>query len=325
MGLLAGIIEGGLGGGGQALQNIAQSDIDTQHRQELAQQASDLELAKMKAAEDYKVQIANQMREAQVGRVNAAMPGIVDSQLAGQYPALPGAEDGGDNGLRNAQDSAATAARAQLMADPHTRVAAAEATGDVPIGTAATLLQRSDNSQNMLQWRMDHNETLRQNADLRANTQAQIAAGNQQTRLMVAELAHQAHASDDKEAQQNMRLLLSDTSRNIDETRKQLNDVHTQLVLAPNDPDLKSRASDLTTQLTNLSETHGQLAAALAGKVMGGKGASTAAPAPAPAPAADINAPEPNPDDVLFQGTGMSAPRAAALPAGPVSWNSLKK
>lgn len=284
MGLLAGIIEGGLQGGAQAVQGMAQQGIAEQQKAELAQQLSDQELAKMKAAAVFNAEQQSNLRQAQVARIDAAMPGIVDKQIAAQYPSLPGAEDGGDNGLRNAQDANAGAARAQLMGDWKTRIQAGESTGDVPLGTAGALFQRSDATAAQLQWRLDHNDVLASN---NANTNASresIAANHDDTRAQIA-AERESRLSAAKDASvaalaQSVRLNVAEMNNN----RIMLKTAQDNLLLNPNDPDAKAEVKRLHDNIAALDGETQQYKAILNDKV--GVKAHASAPTPAPAPAA---------------------------------------
>jgi hypothetical protein len=316
VGIVGGIVSAGLAGGAGAAQGYAQGQINTANQMTLQQNQAQLEEQKAQAAAQLQYNMANQARQDMVNRVQTAKQGIIDQniQQLQQNPQqlqryMPQAPQGmTDNQLsswqQDAQSQALNTARQQMATDPRIQLQAGEQTGDVPMGTVAQMLHTDTQTQAMLQaWANRDHERL-ESAQMRAETMAQIAAGNQDTRLMVAQLAHSA-AGGDKTALLVAKNMYDDASRNIEERRKELNDLSNQMTTAKSTekPAIQQRIAQVQVEMQNLKQTHDYYASTVGSMLgvkpppgIGGAGAPAPAPGPTPAPAA--------------------APAASGLPAG---------
>jgi hypothetical protein len=328
MGLLAGIVEGALGGAGLGVQNAGGTAQAAQYRDALAQHEADLERQKL----DYAAQIAEQRRAATVQRVHDAIPGIVDAEMASRMPAPSGQMTDTQLAADQAQRDAL---RQQLATDPHMLVRAAESTGDVPYGTAATTLQRGDNALLSQQWHMDHNDTLRERTEERERQ----AQADRENRLMYAQMIHDGHSRDAQreasEEAKNARAALADMNRDMNMKRLQLQQLQTNVALFGAD---SPQAADAQTQMTAIQQELAGLESdrkQLLGAMLGPKAPTRAAPPPPPGSASampDLGAAP----DAFGLGAGVSAedlanagidPNGATAPAAgglPKGWTVQK-
>lgn len=283
MGLLAGIVEGALGGAGRGLVNVGEQSAAAQYRSDLADQQAALERQKL----DYAAQIATQQRAAMAQRIQDAMPGVVNARIAEQMPDPTGHTT--DNQLA-ADQAARDALRARLMVDPHVRVAAGESTGDVAPGTGAQLLQRGDNALLSQQWHMDHNDALRE----RNEDRAAQAERDRQARLDIAAMRHDGSSRDaaaaTREEAANLRAALADASRNLNEKRLELKQVEDNLsILPPGSPEaagMQRQHDSLMADVQELQASHKDIQRRVLGST-GPAAASRAAPTGAPPPGPD--------------------------------------
>lgn len=141
---IGGIIAGALGGGAKATGELADNAIQMQNKSDYAKQQNDLEIAKARAAEDYKVQLGNTQRTDRAARINTAQGGIIDGLMAGKYAGTDAAIDAAHNGQTDAPLTAdqqsvidqalpanKAADRARLQANPDLRIQAMGQTGDL--------------------------------------------------------------------------------------------------------------------------------------------------------------------------------------------------
>lgn len=323
MGLLAGLVDGALGGAGSSLVDISDKNIEAQHRADLANIQSDLELKKMEAAEQFKSQLASQMRQAGVDRVNAAAQGIIDRRLAAAYPDPTGQTT--DNQLAQFQ-AEKDAARAALGDDPHIRVAAAESTGDVPFGTGATLLQKGDNASMTQQWREYQADSRAQSSADRTAALLQMNQQSNETRQMIAALVHSGSEKESHEQRLALTSQLTTIASSLGEADRRKNQLQTLMVAA--DPDQKAA---MQAELDGIDKATAPLRATytMALGALGGISGVKPVAAPAPAAAAPVSDPlsdymngsPSSPADPLFAGA-QNAPTAAqyaaaAPPAAP--------
>lgn len=148
-----GIISSALAAAGDAGVQSMNQNIQQLNQQELDKQRSDLEtqkqLAIMQAQKQMTIDAANQQREAQVSRINAAVPGVVQNQLDTKYADANAASAGQtDAPLTPEQqaviDQSKATDKAVLASDPHAYIKAAMATGDIDPHTVAQLAQQED-------------------------------------------------------------------------------------------------------------------------------------------------------------------------------------
>lgn len=148
-----GIISSALAAAGDAGVQSMNQNIQQMNQQELDKQRSDLEtqkqLAIMQAQKQMTIDAANQQRESQVARINAAVPGVVQGQLDAKYADANAAAAGQtDAPLTPEQqaviDQSKATDKAALASDPHAYIKAAMATGDIDPHTVAQLAQQED-------------------------------------------------------------------------------------------------------------------------------------------------------------------------------------
>lgn len=176
---LGGIISGALGGGAQAVQGMAQQDIETQNKASLMQQQQQAELDKEKAIEDYKVQIAGQQRQAQSQRINTGAAGIIkDAQNAAVNKLYSTPGGGGPVDPNDISDEE----RAGMPASPtdmeNARIQAAEASGDIDPKTMALTSTRELAAHSALQRGMYTADQRAASSDNRTAGLVTIGAGH---------------------------------------------------------------------------------------------------------------------------------------------------
>lgn len=157
-----GILLSAMAGAGDSAADSMDQRIKLLHQNELDANRAELEkqkqLAIIQATKQANIDAANQMREAQAARVNAAKEGVVTTQMQGVYgdhdAALTGTTNSGTpltpeqmavlKQTAASVDQGRAATRAQLASDPHAYIAAAMQTGDIDPKTVAELAQRAD-------------------------------------------------------------------------------------------------------------------------------------------------------------------------------------
>lgn len=148
-----GLIGSAMAGGGQAAQEVDQSQIDFQNKSDLQAQYQQEEVQKQLQIDQGRAlintQTANDQRTAQAGRVNDAMSGLVNSAYGtGNPAAISDAAGGADPDTGQPMDpndqaaltpdqlaviQAANAGRTAMQNDPNLRLAAAAQTGDLSL------------------------------------------------------------------------------------------------------------------------------------------------------------------------------------------------
>jgi hypothetical protein len=199
-----GIVLGALGGAGSAMQEMGLAQQKSWLEQDNQANASNLALQREQALEVFKNNLqtttANQQRDAQASRINAAAGGIVSGQLADKYAgsdAAVAAAQGGASpdvsaaeGNDNVQaaltpdqqaviDQSKAADKSALMNSPDVRTQAAIQTGDISPKDAMQNTSKTEINQikmdALLQRSQDHNATQEQLWQIRAESQKYAA------------------------------------------------------------------------------------------------------------------------------------------------------
>lgn len=179
------IVMGALGGAGEQLADIGtrrmQSDLDTQRDIKVAGVKSDLEIGREKTLllvkNEISVNSANQQRDAQVGRIDAAAGTIADKAGADKRSIIQGGiadKDSWTPEMQAAVDQSLAQDRGKAVTDPKVRTQAAIQTGDISPEKAATLTNNEELGQAKLEnaLKLSDMKTASQEriADLRAET-----------------------------------------------------------------------------------------------------------------------------------------------------------
>lgn len=166
MGLdLTGIIAGALGGGAQAAQSMAQSDIAQQQKQDLFDHEQGALASRAQALKDYEVNSANAQREARAERLRTGTAGILDAQMntrLNNYSANLNKQDNGGRRTDVTMDERTPEELAQVQpsasdidqAQRQSLINSADADGNHVLSTSATL-QRAELSNDRAKYGAD--------------------------------------------------------------------------------------------------------------------------------------------------------------------------
>jgi hypothetical protein len=229
---MPGIILGALGGAGAAAQDagaaMMKSDLDLDRQSQLATLQSNLELSRQQALEQFKVDTANQQREAQASRIATAAGGIADQQVGAKRSVIMSGMGDASTWTPEQQavvDQSLANDRQSIMNAPSTRTQAAIATGDISPTEAAKLASASEINQmkldSLLQRAQDRNATMQQIAD--AKTEAMKYG--YELRLQAA----QEKRLNGKIDSATTRMLITSEDANIRASTSQLNMLNNQL------------------------------------------------------------------------------------------------
>lgn len=317
---LSAVMASGIGGAAQAVGDMAQQGIDKQNKMDLMQQQSDLETAKMKAADDYKMQLANQARTNEATAMGAARTGIVNSQLGQKYAgsdAAVAAADAGQTSAPLTDDQKAAIQqskdldRQRLMDDPDTLKQAGAQTGYLNTMQLATLNQKQDHDQAYLMAKQNHDDTLNQ-----------IAAGHDDMRVMVAGMMAQAKQSGDKDALSSLNQYLERSQSEIRSTMAERKALEASMPSLKGAEAAQAKASmaEIDSRLGNLHKAYDQWSGVMGDKLADKTGVKIPKPgaAQAPAPAGDTTYTDP------FSGQPTSLGGAPAPAGKVVQFGALK-
>jgi hypothetical protein len=294
---IAGIVAGGLGAAGQAIGDQAGKAIEEEHKGALAQQMADIDLAKHKAAEDYKVQLENQQRTAQVGRIDEASKGIIASRQNDKINSLYGPDSKLTADDISDEERAAIPLSAGERRDA--RLEAAEQTGDIDPKTMATTTTKQDVAQRQMEGLL---QKIQSEADSR-NMRSDIM-------LKIAEMK-QGNSGNDKVLGH---LMLSQFDRKMSLNEAEIKSLRaSRSQILPTD---KAGLTDVDTQISALKAAndrllHGQIAFA---KGLGIENLDSLEAPDKPAP----GAPKPGGNQT------MPLPGQPKSASGVVDWSSLK-
>lgn len=306
------IIMGALGGLGEAVTDIAKSNRKFWDDKELQKQRAEIETNRQMALEKWKVTFgeerAEAARTAQVKRIDDAMvPLVQEARLAKLNKAYGTPNDGTDMSIKASDASEADLDRFGKLTESEKdsiRTKAAIKTGDINPKDAAVINQRGEADLTRLML-----------GDQRAQTMAQIAAGHDDTRKLVAGMMASAKRDGaDKEDRVIVHQFLTQFDRKIQVNESEIKSLRamTKDPLLP--PEEKKSLQD---QIAELQKANKNLTTA---QYDYAKASGVKLPDSLTGANKKVD-PNPNLPDMPIEKSALKAGTVYQTPRGPAKWN----